>query len=432
MNNIIRLAALILCVFFFNAQPSLSEASEGTRNSCIECHRELQPEIVTAFQEDIHSKKGLSCESCHGGNPRIADELAMDKKHGFVGSPKRADVPMFCGKCHSDPAKMRSFNPSLATDQVEKYWTSVHGMLLKKGDENVATCVSCHKTHGILPANDPRSSVYARNVPATCASCHADAAKMSRYNIPTTQFEQYTDSANVHGYALFIKNDIGAPACNDCHGNHGAAPPGLTEVGQVCTQCHALNGELFRSSPHKDGFDGLGVPECAFCHQASPDIDLPKARIHTIARPSPALIGTSQGAVCIQCHSEGDEGWKTAGEISSDLDSLERRLELVEAKIEKAEQQGMEVSDARWKLKSEVLQARMELRTSVHAFSLKHFLPMLERADTSLEGVESMGNEAEVELRSRRIYFGVMTVLIGLVVVGLILKLKSIKPRQND
>lgn len=423
-----RVIITLLVAFVSTLPPGLTIAADPTTNSCVECHKEIHEQILSDFQSDVHKQAGLSCQDCHGGNPKIADESSMDKKYGFLGKPKREDTPQFCAKCHSDPAYMRPFNASLPTDQMEKYFTSRHGELLKKSkDAKVATCASCHKAHGILPANDVRSSVYPSNVPKTCASCHADAAYMAEYGIPTNQFAQYTDSLNVHGYALFVKGDMGAPTCNDCHSNHGAAPPGITHVAQVCTQCHALNGQLFRESPHKEAFDALSVPECAFCHQLQPNLSEPNARIHTIARPTNEMIGAGDKAVCTQCHSQGDEGFKMATEMRASMDSLDRRLDETREMIERAEAQGMEVSDARWKLKSEVLQTRMELKTSVHAFSPAVFRPAFEKTDTSIKGVHRLGEEAEAEIASRRIYFVVVTILIGLFVVALMLKIRAVK-----
>lgn len=396
------------------------------KSSCIECHSQLDENLTKGFEIDIHTRKGVSCEGCHGGNPKLDDEKAMDKAAGFVGKPKKADIPQFCAKCHSNPAYMRKFNPSLPTDQMEKYLTSRHGELLKKGDQKVATCVNCHQVHKILPANDISSSVYPTNVPATCATCHADAKYMAEYGIPTSQFQQYTDSANVHGYALFVKGDIGAPVCNDCHGNHGATPPGVKDVGQVCTQCHAMNGQLFLASPHKDAFDAMSIPECLFCHQQSPDINAPKARIHTIVHPNKDLIGTQKGATCIQCHERGDNGWAFATTAHADIDTIERRTERVEVVIEKAEQQGMEVSDARWKLKSEIHQTSLALRTSIHSFNLASFKESYNKSDTSLNGVAEIGISAVRELQGRRAYYYLMTIFIALTVIALIWKIKNL------
>ena len=41
----------------------------------------------------------------------------MSKAAGFRGKIERKDVPALCGRCHSDAAYMRQYNPSLRTDQ---------------------------------------------------------------------------------------------------------------------------------------------------------------------------------------------------------------------------------------------------------------------------------------------------------------------------
>ncbi|MFN3820893.1 MAG: cytochrome c3 family protein, partial [bacterium] len=299
-------------------------------DQCMNCHQDLHPEIVQLFREDIHYSRGLSCSDCHGGNPDIPDESGMDKKYGFRGTPATAEVPEFCARCHSNTAYMRPFNPSLPTDQLDKYWTSHHGIGLKRGDKSVATCVSCHGSHHILPGSDPRSMVYPGNVAKTCGHCHSDEKLMSAYGIPIYQYAQYTDSANVHGYALYIKGDLSAPTCNDCHGNHGAAPPKVEQVAQVCTQCHSQNGEYFRRSPHKEAFDALGIMECAFCHQKDPDINHPTARIHTIIKPDYKMMSPGSSGICGQCHSDGDEGMSVASLVYGVLDSLYKKLHRTE------------------------------------------------------------------------------------------------------
>ena len=146
---------------------------------------------------------------------------------------------------------MKKFNPALRVDQEKEYATSVHGQLLKTGNTKVATCISCHGVHGIRAVNDALSSVYPLNVAETCAKCHGDAAHMAEFKIPTDQYANYKRS--VHAKALYERQDLAAPTCNDCHGNHGAAPPGIASVANVCGQCHARQGELFQASPAQSG-----------------------------------------------------------------------------------------------------------------------------------------------------------------------------------
>ncbi len=65
---------------------------------------------------------------------------------------------------------------------------------------------------------------------------------------------------------LLEKGDLSSPSCNDCHGNHGAVPPGVESISKVCGTCHVLNMELFEQSPHKKAFDENDYPECESCH----------------------------------------------------------------------------------------------------------------------------------------------------------------------
>ena len=124
-------------------------------NTCLDCHSALDaPLQVTQeqFAQDIHLQKGLTCASCHGGDPTKSDMEAMSKAAGFRGKPTRKEIPALCGKCHSDGAYMRQYNPSLRTDQFAQYQTSIHGKLLAKGDTKVAVCADCHGVHGMRPA----------------------------------------------------------------------------------------------------------------------------------------------------------------------------------------------------------------------------------------------------------------------------------------
>ncbi|HSB76381.1 MAG TPA: cytochrome c3 family protein, partial [Terriglobales bacterium] len=78
-------------------------------NSCVDCHSALEGDLhVTQeqFAQDIHAQKGLTCASCHGGDPSKADDSAMSKAAGFKGRIERAAVPKLCGSCHSDPGFM--------------------------------------------------------------------------------------------------------------------------------------------------------------------------------------------------------------------------------------------------------------------------------------------------------------------------------------
>ena len=87
----------------------------------------------------------------------------------------------------------------------------------------------------------------------------------------------------MHGKALLEKGDLGAPACNSCHGNHAAMPPKVSSVSQVCRTCHSQNGTFFDGSKHKQAFEAHRWPECEKCHGK-----------HEIAKATDTLISDAQ------------------------------------------------------------------------------------------------------------------------------------------
>ena len=154
-------------------------------NACVTCHAnadlmvgELNRLYVTEsdLSHDIHWQKGLRCNDCHGGDASEVDfRKAHFKEAGFRSIKSPADVPGFCGHCHSNPEYMRQYRPSPRSDQEAIYWTSGHGQRLKAGDEQVATCVSCHGHHDVRAVDDLSSPVYptqrgeyVRQVPFEC------------------------------------------------------------------------------------------------------------------------------------------------------------------------------------------------------------------------------------------------------------------------
>lgn len=339
--------------------------AETPTTSCIACHGDADmvddesAALVKGFLPDIHAQKGLSCQDCHGGNPdpALADDpdAAMDEKfaaHPFVGAPERTGIPAFCGRCHSDPVFMKRFRPAARVDQESEYWTSRHGRGLRQGDAKVATCVDCHGVHGILPPGDSRSPVHPTRVAETCKSCHGEKDKMAGYlsddgrALPIDQFARWSQS--VHAAAMFEKGDLSAPTCNDCHGNHGATPPGLDSVAFVCGQCHGREAELFRASAkhpalaeHNDLLRDAGDAGCAACHERpDPAAGLVGLRAfsecttchehHAVVRPTGAMLGPLPVTPCAFCHeSRGPLGEEFPEPAAPSQNFAERRDQLL-------------------------------------------------------------------------------------------------------
>lgn len=309
-------ALLLLLLAFITRGPRtlviallfLATARLDAATSCTGCHKD-----VKNFAADVHAQVGLSCHDCHGGNPDPAlvdDVSAMDPAFGFRGKPLRAEIPDFCGRCHSSATFMKRFNPAARVDQVAEYWTSRHGQRLKEGDARVATCVDCHSVHGIKRHTQPDSPVHPTHVAETCSRCHSDAKRMAP--VAVDQYARWRVS--VHAKAMFEKGDLTAPTCNDCHGNHGATPPGVESVSFVCGQCHAREAELFRASRKHEQWsqhsEMMAGQTCGTCHEGR------RAKLtlthfsecvtchenHGVVRATVAMLGVLPDSPCAFCH----------------------------------------------------------------------------------------------------------------------------------
>lgn len=387
-----------------------------TQNTCLDCHGALDPPLqVTAeqFASDIHSQKGLTCADCHGGDPTKADPDAMSKAAGFRGKIERHQIPQLCGHCHSDGAYMRKYNPSLRTDQLSQYKTSVHGKLFAQGDTKVAVCVDCHGVHDLRPPSDTRSKVNPLNVAQTCARCHADASYMKGYSIPTDQLALYNTS--VHHDALVVRGDLTAPTCTTCHGNHGAAPPGVDMVQNVCSTCHAFQHQMFLKSTHRGAFQSNDLPGCVVCHNN-----------HGINHATDAKLGSGPQAVCMRCHKPGDICDQQRAEILAGLTRLDDAIKASDRLLAVAESSGMEVSQARLD-QDQARDALTKARVTIHSFK-KELVEQdiqdgLKIAAKNLEA----GRMALAERNYRRKGLGIALIFILLTVLGLYLYVRQLE-----
>jgi predicted CXXCH cytochrome family protein len=375
--------------------------------------------------EDVHFRRGISCAGCHGGDP------TADFGHDFVKEWPEKDrqknrewVVQFCARCHSDPKMMHDFNPSLPTDQLAKFKDSPHGRtLLEKHDDRAPSCVSCHGVHGIRPAKDPQSKVYAQRVPETCGACHADPKIMSGFKradgspLPTTQLAEYRDS--VHGRALLGRGDLGAPACNTCHGNHAASPPGIAQVSRSCNLCHSANASLFDGSKHKHAFDQHNWPECGQCHGN-----------HTIAKTDDSLLATEPGQLCGDCHRqygrENPECIKTANYFHDTIAGMDQARTRFIAVSEKLAAKGLDVEPINNEL-TELGDALKKSRTYVHSFSRNTFQQVATPGEQAVQRADVLVSKAGEEYKYRQLGLAASIAVIGLLMLAIYLKLRQME-----
>jgi hypothetical protein len=408
----------------------------GGKNSCLDCHsavNDKQATISTDFKSSAHAAAGVTCADCHGGDPS-SDQItvAMDPKKGFVGVPTRLGTVGLCASCHADPVRMKPYN--LATDQYAKYFTSVHGQqLLTKQDTRVAICTDCHGVHDIKKVSDPTSRVAVLNQPKLCASCHADAARMAPYGIPTDQYDIYAKS--VHGVALLVNKDTRAPSCVGCHGSHDAQPPTSATVVAVCGKCHTATQKLYEESRHSQL--PAATPQCWTCHGW-----------HDVSQPSSALFfhDLTPNYTCVTCHdlqthklrlelarfqNPDDRRCDTCHHPDSDIyaqiqgiagavKGAEAAFNAAEAQITAAGQLGMITADADLALadaKTSLIQAQAAVHTTKLATVAQLSSDAKAKADSAMTLASAKVDESNFRREAMVIVLALITVCIVFLVV---------------
>jgi hypothetical protein len=373
-----------------------------------------QTDIAVAWENSVHAKVKVGCADCHGGDPRTDDiNESMSPAAGYIGVPSRQDIPEICGGCHSDVERMRQYD--LPTDQYIKYLESVHGKKLKEGDTNVATCADCHGTHDVMEATDPNSTTYPSNVPAMCARCHADEALMEPYGIPTNQYDLFKES--VHGQALLVKQDLRAPNCATCHGKHGAAPPGFTEVANVCGSCHTATQEYYQQSRHAKV--GQAGPKCVTCHGR-----------YDVQKPDERMFVGPEERHCGSCHAPGSTIGTQVLALQNALVEAAQAYQEAEETIRRAASLGMIVSAEEAKL-AEAHTSLTSARAAQHTTQLPVVAELTDAAIAAAQEAKEGAAEKIAETIFRRRAMVVAVAAIG-VTIGALYSIKRELDRQLE
>lgn len=232
---------------------------------CTDCHTDItdypHPPLAANTPRFYELEQYKTCEQCHSEvyqkslDSIHAQELASGNWNAAVCTDchdphattppdePRTAIPLTCSKCHS----------AIYTD----YLDSVHGQALVDEDNpDVPTCVDCHGVHN---QEDPRTTQFRLNSPQLCATCHADEALMSKYDISTHVFDTYV--ADFHGttVTLFERQSpdlpTNKPVCYDCHGVHNMKRHDDAEAQishdrllETCQKCHPDATENFSTT----------------------------------------------------------------------------------------------------------------------------------------------------------------------------------------
>jgi hypothetical protein len=141
------------------------------------------------------------------------------------------------------------------------------------------------------------------------------------------------------------------------------------------------------------------------------------------------MLGTAKGSVCLDCHSEGDNGYKTAGEIAQQLGKLATGMKQADELVTRAQDSGMEVSEAR----TDLDQARDSLtkaRVSIHSLDVAKVSQDVQAGLKTTEKAHEAGTDALKERDFRRKGLGLSLIAILIMLVGLGMYIRQIEKPQ--
>jgi predicted CXXCH cytochrome family protein len=383
---------------------------------CVDCHAKLADHRLSdptrLLTASVHKGLEGGCVACHGGDAREPTERAHSAQHGYRGKPSPKDIPEVCGDCHSNATYMRRFSAQIGIDQLAMYHVSGHHAALEQGEMRAATCISCHGAHDIKPPSDASSPVNRKNVVKTCAKCHGDPDHPARKRSKSDPVADWTKG--VHGIAMLERNETAAAICIDCHGNHGAAPPGVADIHRACGKCHADESERFERSAHKEPFGRLGLRECEECH-----------RNHAIEAPGDFMLQLGEGNVCAKCHASSPDKLSVGTKIYATLAHAHDVAEAARAEAAQARKAGLLIPEADVAEK-EMMTALRLMRAAVHDVDPSKIEHDLADVQAKAKRVNEAAAQKRAELVIARRGYIVFIALIAGMVGLLVLKIRRL------
>ena len=253
---------------------------------CSSCHAEVSSQYAGSGHGKAYERKDKNapyCTNCHGTHK-------AKSRYDDTAPTYRANIPGLCGECHRNDGKANKSVPLHQVNTLVDYSSSVHGKgLIEKGLTVTAVCTDCHSTHNILNENDELSTIYRKNVPATCATCHKGI------------YDEYIKS----DHAITNDNEKKRyPTCVDCHTSHVIGSTGgdqfMNEVTQQCGSCHEETAKTYLLTYHGKSHT-LGdtkTAKCSDCHGSH--------YILNVNNPLSSVGSVNIVKTCQKCHADAN------------------------------------------------------------------------------------------------------------------------------
>ena len=287
----------VYCLLALLSLPIAQRELDAGPLDCMACHSAPGfREVRTDGREiSLHVDSNVMASSAHARSQCV--DCHVDFEGQTFPHKQRADR-VDCVRCHHNGNHVGAPNAS----HIDLYGDSVHGKSLRSGDRDAPACKTCHGTHNIRPANDPKSSVNRASVASTCGNCHFDPGFAHRHDLAS--IARFKDSV----HAKMVARDEGqeiAAVCTDCHGIHDIkrhGKPGSSvnrlHVPQTCGKCHKEDLKQYQESIHGQALEkGVkSAPVCTDCHG--------EHLITKLSSPDSPVYPTRVAQTCSKCHED--------------------------------------------------------------------------------------------------------------------------------
>jgi len=277
----------------------------ASSQSCVDCHQQGTPGIISHWEGSTHAEKGVGCVECHTADAEDADAFEHYGVHvATVVSPRD------CSQCHM--AEATEFGQS---------HHAAGGNILASLDNFLAETVE-----GARESFNPHSPTPGRSIESVnglasafsgCQQCHGSKVALmatdgGQITVDDLEPDENGVPTNREAVARILKDENGKPqlhagtwpntgigrinldgslgSCSACHSRHDFSPRRARQP-ENCAKCHLgpdhPQKEIFEESKHgvayrdlKDqlnldgdtwvlGKDYSAAPTCATCHMSA-------------------------------------------------------------------------------------------------------------------------------------------------------------------
>jgi hypothetical protein len=285
--------------------PPPKPSAEG--QACVDCHRQVTPNIVSDWEISIHSRNEIDCATCHGTGHSSKDDVAKVK----------TVTPDTCAECHPERVAQFKAGKHAAAWAAMKAMPTTHMQPMAFMD-GMKGCGGCHKIG--VKSEDEIKKLKADGVGfgyASCDACHTrhtfsraeasspQACQTCHMGFDHPNYEMYISSK--HGVREDLKQrklipeTSAGPTCQSCHmqdGNHDVR----TAWGFLAVRLPLPEDPQWKAD-QVTILQALGVLD----PEGKPTGRLEAVKAADVARLDQASFDKERNkmiATCTQCHSE--------------------------------------------------------------------------------------------------------------------------------